>query len=130
MVMSEPSTFYVGICRAGGSRSRCWQHSVLRQMECEKTVKRVLIRPYDWGRKQYPILPAMRSVEERVGADVEPPAVCPKCGEAESLSASSGVGSICLGEIKRMLLREGRFLARRLPCKGRLGSAYNAPRLA
>jgi hypothetical protein len=46
-------------------------------------IKRVLNRSYDWGRKQYPILPPMQSVEERIAADVEPPAICPKCGEAQ-----------------------------------------------
>ena len=46
-------------------------------------IRRVLNRPYDWGRKQYPVLPPMRPVEECIAADVEPPAVCPKCGETQ-----------------------------------------------
>jgi hypothetical protein len=54
------------------------------EVDCvREEIKRVLIQPYDWGRKKYPVLPPLRPDEERIVADIEPPALCPKCGEAQ-----------------------------------------------
>jgi hypothetical protein len=42
----------------------------------------VLNRPCDWGRKPHSAWPPARPVEERLGAVVERPKVCPECGSA------------------------------------------------
>ena len=54
----------------------------LEAEEVREEIKRVLNRPYDWGRRQYRPLSPVRLAVRRRSSVVAPPAVCPKCGQA------------------------------------------------
>jgi hypothetical protein len=59
-----------------------------------KIVSTLSVR-FDWGRKLYPPLPPARPVEERLSPIVEPPAVCPKCGQPQVVRVLWHWGHLC-----------------------------------
>jgi hypothetical protein len=65
-----------------GVAARALANLGLKFEEVRAEVLRVLAQPHDWGRPVYPPLPPMQTVAERLQPPVEPPAVCPKCGQA------------------------------------------------
>jgi hypothetical protein len=101
----------------GGVAAQVLANLRLGAEEVRAEILRVLAQPHDWGRKAYPPLPPMQTVAERLQPVAEPPAVCPKCGQASVVRVLWHSVHLC-GKDLEEVIAGGAILGSRLHGQG------------